>query len=161
MFASQSASPTLKRQFSVIAAAAFVSLAVAITAVAATPAETQAHRKEQYKALGDAFKTIRDNSRGEPDWAAVEKAATFVQKVSVEQGNWFPKGTGPEAGKTRALPEVWSKPAEFTAAQKLFSDKVAGLTAAVKAKDAAALGAAFKEAGGACKNCHDGFRAPE
>jgi len=161
MFASQSASPTLKRQISVIAATAFVTLAVAITAVAATPAETQAHRKEQYKALGDAFKTIRDNSKGEPDWAAVEKAATFVQKVSVEQVNWFPKGTGPEAGKTRALPDVWSKPADFTAAQKLFSDKVAGLTAAVKAKDSAALGAAFKEVGGSCKNCHDGFRAPE
>ena len=161
MFASQLASPTLKRQISVIAAAAFVSLAVAVTAMAATPAETQDHRKEQYKALGDAVKTIRDNTRGSPDWAAVEKAAGFVQKVTVEQAGWFPKGTGPEAGKTRAMPEVWSKPADFTAAQKLFTDKVGLLTAAVKAKDSAALGAAFKEVGGSCKNCHDSFRAPE
>jgi cytochrome c556 len=35
------------------------------------------------------------------------------------------------------------------------------LLAAVKAKDGAAVQAAFKEVGGACKNCHDTFRGPE
>jgi cytochrome c556 len=161
MFASQSASPTLKRQISVIAAAIFVTLSVAIVASAATPAEIQKERHEGYEALGDAFKVIRDNSRSTPDWAAVEKAVAVVQKTTVAQLNWFPKGSGPEAGKTRALPEIWTKPADFSAAQKLFADKVPALTAAVKGKDVAALGAAFKEAGGACKNCHDSFRAPE
>ena len=69
--------------------------------------------------------------------------------------------TGPEAGKTRALPEIWSKPDDFTAAQKMLSDRAPKLLAAVKAKDAPGVLAAFKEVGGACKNCHDTFRSPE
>jgi cytochrome c556 len=104
---------------------------------------------------------VRDNSRGTPDFAALDKAVAVIQKATVDQSQWFPKGSGPEAGKTRALPEIWTKPAEFTAAQKMFSDKAAPLAAAVKARDADAMGKAFRELGASCKNCHDNFRAPE
>ena len=129
---------------------------------AATPAELQKLRHDHYKELGDAFKSVRDASKAaEPDFAALEKAAEIVNKASVDQQRWFPKGTGPEAGKTRALPEVWSKPDEFTAAQKMFAERAPKLLAAAKTKDVAAISAAFKDVGGACKNCHDTFRAPE
>jgi cytochrome c556 len=43
----------------------------------------------------------------------------------------------------------------------MFSDRAPRLSAAVKAKDGAAVSAAFKDLGGACKNCHDTFRSPE
>ena len=43
----------------------------------------------------------------------------------------------------------------------MLTDRAPKLLAAVKAKDAAGVQAAFKEVGGACKNCHDTFRAPE
>ena len=154
----QPASPTLNRRISVIAAAAIL---VSATVYAATPVEIQKQRHEHYEKLGEAFKAVRDNSRGTPDFAALEKAAAIIEQATVDQGKWFPKGTGPEAGKTRALPEIWSKPAEFTAAQKMFADRAPALGAAVKAKDADAVGKAFKELGGACKNCHDSFRGPE
>jgi cytochrome c556 len=154
----RSASPTLNSRISVMAIAAIL---VSAAVYAATPVEIQKERHEHYEELGEAFKAVRDNSRGNPDFAALEKAAATIQKATVDQGRWFPKGTGPEAGKTRALPEIWSKPAEFTAAQKMFADRAPALVAAVKAKDSDAVGKAFKELGGACKNCHDNFRAPE
>jgi cytochrome c556 len=142
--------------------AVFVPAVMAVTVYAATPQEAQKARHEHYENLGDAFKAVRDNSRGDtPDWAALEKAASTVVEASVDQQQWFAKGTGTEAGKTRALPEIWTKPEDFTAAQKMFSDRAPKLLAAVKAKDAAGVQAAFKEVGGACKNCHDNFRAPE
>jgi len=129
---------------------------------AATPVETQKARHEHYEELGKAFKAVRDQANaGTPDFAALEKNAEIVNKASVDQGQWFPKGTGPEAGKTRALPEIWSKPADFEAAQKMFSERAPKLLAAVKSKDVDAVKAAFKETGGACKNCHDTFRSPE
>jgi len=131
-------------------------------ASAATPVELQKVRHDHYHELGDAFKEVRDQSKAaSPDFAALEKAAETVNKASIDQQQWFPKGTGPEAGKTRALPEVWSKPEDFTAAQKMFSDRAPKLLAAAKAKDIAGVQAAFKELGGACKNCHDTFRSPE
>jgi len=149
-----------------LSASLAVSVASLIAAVQAatpaTPAEMQKVRHEHYEELGDAFKAVRDGSKASsPDFAALEKAAEIVNKASINQQQWFPKGTGPEAGKTRAMPEIWSKPDDFTAAQKMFSDRAPKLLAAVKTKDVDAVGAAFKEVGGACKNCHDTFRAPE
>jgi cytochrome c556 len=146
--------------------AIFVPALVATVAWAAHSAEgrteAQNARHEHYEALGDAFKAVRDNSRAAtPDWAVLEKNAQTVVDASIDQQKWFPKGSGPDAGKTRALPEVWSKPDDFTAAQKMFTERAPKLLAAVKAKDGAGVQAAFKEVGGACKNCHDTFRAPE
>ena len=157
----RSASTTLKRRISVTAVSAALFGLAAMAAMAATPVEIQKERHEHFEALGDAFKAVRDNSKGSPDFAALEKAIVVIEKAAKDMGTWFPKGTGTEAGKTRALPEVWTKAADFTAAQKLFAEKVAPLSAAVKAKDGDAVGKAFKEVGGACKNCHDTFRAPE
>ena len=137
-------------------------IAAVQAATPATPAQMQKVRHEHYEELGEAFKAVRDGSKAStPDFAALEKSAETVNQASINQQQWFPKGTGPEAGKTRALPEVWSKPDEFTAAQKMFSDRAPKLLAAVKTKDIAAVTAAFRDVGGACKNCHDTFRAPE
>ena len=135
---------------------------IACAVQAATPAETQKARHEHYEELGDAFKAVRDQSNaGSPDFAAMQKAADTVQKASVNQSQWFPKGTGPEAGKTRALPEIWTNTEDFTAAMKLFEDRAPALVTAAQSKDVDAVKKAFKELGGACKNCHENFRAPE
>ena len=79
----------------------------------------------------------------------------------MNQSQWFPKGTGPEAGKTRALPEIWNKPSEFAAAMKMFEERAPNVLAAAKTKNVEAVTKAFRELGGACKNCHDNFRSPE
>jgi cytochrome c556 len=130
-------------------------------ALTGTPAEIQKARHDHYHDLGDATKVLRDQTRaGSPDFAAMQKAAELVNEASIDQGRWFPKGTGTEAGKTRALPEIWSKPADFLAAQKMFSDSAPKLLAAVKSNDIEAVRGAFKDIGAACKNCHDNFRMP-
>lgn len=119
-------------------------------------------RHDHYHRLGDAFKKVRDESRGRsPDWDALKLAAQAVSDASVNQARWFPAGTGPEAGKTRALPEIWAKPQEFEAAQKMFSDAAPKLLTAVRSADAAAVTMQFGEVGKTCKNCHDTFRSPE
>ena len=150
-----------RKGFLTAGSAIFVASLIA-AAQAATPVETQKARHEHYEELGKAFKAVRDGMNAStPDFAALQKNAEIVNEASVDQQQWFPKGTGPEAGKTRALPEIWSKPADFTAAQKMLSDRAPKLLAAVKSKDVDAVKAAFKETGGACKNCHDTFRSPE
>lgn len=142
--------------------AAVVAASLVAAVHAATPAETQKARHDHYEELGKAFKAVRDQmTASSPDFAALEKSADAVHKASIDQGKWFPKGTGPEAGKTRALPDIWSKPADFTAAQKMFEDRAPKLLAAAKARDVDAVKAAFKDVGGSCKNCHDAFRSPE
>lgn len=152
---------TPQRRISAISLFGLAAMAVCAVAFAATPAEVQKTRHEAYEKLGEAFKTVRDNSRGTPDWAALEKAAATVELTAKEQYNWFPQGSGPEAGKTRAMKEIWTKPDDFAAAQKMFADRAPALIDAIKAKNVDAMNKAFRELGGACKNCHDNFRAPE
>jgi|HigsolmetaAR204D_1030405.scaffolds.fasta_scaffold02490_5 cytochrome c556 len=156
----------MRIRFSIKACSAFaVAMAMVATTlhadVPASTAELLKARLDHYRALGDANKTIRDGLRGNPDWAALEKAALQVQQASVNQERWFPKGSGPEAGKTRALPEIWSKPNEFAAAAKLFEEQTPKLVAAVQSKNVDAVNAALRDLGGSCKNCHDKFRGPE
>jgi cytochrome c556 len=129
---------------------------------AATPQELQKKRHDHYEALGDAVKAVRDGIKADsPDWAAIEKAAAEIRQASVNQIQWFPKGTGPEAGKTRALPEIWSKPDDFAAAMKLLEERAPNVLAAAKLKDKDVVNKSVRELGGACKNCHDNFRSPE
>ncbi len=131
--------------------------------IAATSAlDLQKARHHHYHELGDAFKTVRDQTRaGTPDMTKIKAAAQVINEASVDQGRWFPHGTGPEAGKTRALPEIWTKPADFKAAQKLFSDAAPKLLAAASAGDLHAVKSTYGDLGKACKNCHDTFRGPE
>ena len=124
--------------------------------------ELQHARHEHYEELGDAFKVVRDQTRsGNPDLAAIKTAARKVNDASVNQQKWFPTGTGPEAGKTQALADIWVKPVEFKAAMKMFSDAAPKLQAAADAGDVAAIKTAFGDVGKACKNCHDQFRAKD
>ena len=147
-------------------------LCSAVVAVSLTPTvvvtaeptakELQHARHEHYEELGDAFKTVRDQARSSnPDMAAVKIAATKIHGASVNQEQWFPAGTGPEAGKTQALADIWTRPAEFKAAMKMFSDAAPKLQAAANGGDIAAVKAAFGDVGKSCKNCHDKFRAED
>lgn len=119
-------------------------------------------RHEEYEKLGEAFKVLRDQVRAPaPDAAAIKAAAQTVNRAANEQFKWFPADSGPKEGvKTRAKAEIWSKPQDFAAAQKLFQEQAGKLNTAA-AGDVAAVRAQFGEVGKACKNCHDNFRTPE
>ena len=85
-----------------------------------------------------------------------------MNRASNEQFNWFPAGSGPKEGvKTRAKAEIWNKPQDFNAAQKLFQEQAGKLNTVAASGDVAAVRAQFGEVGKACKNCHDTFRTPE
>lgn len=119
-------------------------------------------RHEHYEKLGDAFKVVRDQTREDkPDLAAIKTAAKIVNDASLNQEKWFPAGSGPDAGKTRARAEIWTKPADFKAAIKMYSEAAPKLQTAANAGDVAAIKTAFGEVGKSCKNCHDQFRTKD
>ena len=139
-----------------------VAAPVGVLIAAASAIDQQKARHDHSHELGDAFKTVRDQARaGTPDLTKIKAAAKIVNDASIDQGRWFPAGTGPEAGKTRALSVIWERPKDFEAAQKVFSDAAPKLLAAANAGDLNAVKANFGEVGKACKNCHDTFRSPE
>jgi cytochrome c556 len=122
-------------------------------------------RHENFEAMGDAFKTINDELKSHtPDAQKVRAAAATVASKAKEMPTWFPAGSGPADGlKTDAKAEVWTKPAEFTAAVTKFQTASANLLTAADAfaagQPVATLQDAVKEAGGNCKQCHQSFKA--
>ncbi|HNT39576.1 MAG TPA: cytochrome c [Rubrivivax sp.] len=61
----------------------------------------------------------------------------------------------------RARPEVWKDAAKFKAARDKLDGEMSKLAAAVKGGDLGAIKTAFGATGGACKGCHDDFRAKD
>ncbi len=99
---------------------------------------------------------IRDQIKNDkPDLAAIKTAAGVVNEAAANQEKWFPAGSGPEAGKTQAKAEIWSKPAEFKTAMKNFADAAPQLQSAANSGDVAAIKTAFADTGKTCKGCHE------
>lgn len=61
---------------------------------------------------------------------------------------------------TKALPAVWSQPADFEKAQKVFADSVQRLLQSAQAGTLEAARPAIEDVQAACKACHDRFRKP-
>ncbi|QUL38305.1 cytochrome c [Erythrobacter sp. JK5] len=123
------------------------------------PAEIKV-RQDNFEAIGDSFKLIRNELELEnPDFLALQAAATDINDRAARLDGYFPSGSGrAEDWDTEALAAIWEKPEEFTAAQQKLIEESGRMVEIVKGGDAAAVGEQVKALGASCKNCHDTFR---
>jgi cytochrome c556 len=118
----------------------------------------QAHYKELGKAFGGIGAELRKDA---PDKAAIAANATTAANLAKDLPSWFPKGSGPEAGvKTAAKAEIWTDAAGFAAAVSKLQAETTKLQQVASAGDIDAIKAQVRATGGACKACHDAYRAP-
>ncbi len=97
-------------------AACGLCVAMAVTAQAQMSADaTISARQEAMKGQGGAMRTLTPLVRGEQPWnqAAVVQAATTLTNTAKVIPSVFPEGTGPDKGKTDALPAIWQNKADF------------------------------------------------
>lgn len=149
-----------KKTFALVAAAIGIG-SVGVAALAAPPAKTIEARQGNFKLIGKSFKGIMDQMKSPtPDMAAVKANAAALNGAAGKVAGFFPKGTGPESGvKTHALPAIWEKNADFKAAAVKLVAASKGMQAAANSGDINQVKAAFPALGGACKGCHDQFKA--
>src|SRR6476469_3850559 len=91
------------------------------TAAIAAPnmVAVQKQRHEGYEKLGKAMRAAKqaiDQGNG----GGVKDAANQIATLSTQAPRWFPAGSGPEAGKTHAKPEIWQNRADFDAKMRNF-----------------------------------------
>ena len=104
-------------------------------------------------------------AKGDMEYDA-EMARTYAEHLrmmaDVTSGAMWPPGTdnGAYAGKTRALPEIWSTWPEAGKKGEALSEAVAALTE-VAGDGLDALRSKVGAVGQACKGCHDDFRAEQ
>ena len=102
-------------------------------------------------------------AKGDMDYDADMAGANAVHlnmMANVEGGAMWPQGTdnGAYAGKTRALPEIWTTWPAVGEKDQALKDAAAAL-AEVAGDGLDALRSKIGAVGKACKGCHDDFRA--
>ena len=118
-------------------------------------------RHDGMEAIGDSFKAAHRALGGTPDLPTVRTNAAKIAQLSQQASGWFPAGTGPDVAKTRAKPEIWQTAEDFAAKLRNFQAAAHAFDAAARGNDVAAMNARFADLGGACKACHDKYRAEE
>jgi cytochrome c556 len=143
-------------------------IAAAIGLATALPAAAQFQKPEDAIKYRQSAFTVMANHLGRVG-AMAQGKVPFDAKVAAE--NTAIVGTmsmlpfagfvpGSDKGMpNRAKPEVWSDGAKFKAAAEKMQAEVAKLDAAARSGNFDAVKAAVGAVGGACKACHDDFRA--
>lgn len=75
---------------------------------------------------------------------------------AAELKNIFPEGS--DVDGSEALPAIWGEPDKFAEAIDTMVQATGEFEAAAAGGDSAAIGAAFRQVGMACRGCHDNFR---
>lgn len=146
--------------------------AVAPSAETATPAAAQLskpqalalmkQRHDHMEAFGDATKKVANQLQSSnPDVGAINTSAAAIAALAPKLIRWFPAGTGPDVGKTRAKPEIWQKPEDFALKAHDFVQASNDFSDAAQSGDISEIKASFGALGKSCKACHDLYRAPE
>jgi cytochrome c556 len=142
---------------------------IAVTgAVAALPAAAQFQKPEdaiKYRqgaltVLGAHFGRIGAMAQGKVPFDAKVAADNAAIVATVAKLPWAGFGEGTDKGlPNRSKPEIWSNSAKFKELADRMQAKVAELDAAAKSGNFDQVKAAAGGVGGACKACHDDFRA--
>lgn len=151
----------MKFRFGLTAVAiAAVAGAIAVAEAQTNVAASIAARQDAMKAQGGAMRTLTPIVRGEQPWnqQAAVQAATTLNNTAKAIPTVFPQGSGPEAGKTDALPAIWQNWADFQAKAKALETESAKLLQLAQAGDEAGFKAQFPAVGRTCGGCHEGYR---
>jgi cytochrome c556 len=142
---------------SVVAAALLVSLPAA--AQFAKPEDAVKYRKAAFTVMGTHFGRIGAVVQGRVpyDAAAVAANADIVAVASRLPFAGFVDGTaGTDKGSAKA--NIWTDRAKFDEGAKKMQEAVAKLQTAAKSNNLDQVKAAFGDAAGTCKACHDNYR---
>jgi len=140
-------------------------LAVAATAFLAhaqqpKPEDHLKWRKSAYSLMGLHFGSLAAMAQDKKPYNKEEaiRDADFVALVATEPRLHFGEGTEKLEG-SKAKPEIWQKRADFDQKMDKMVSEAAKLPQVARNGDLAALKKAVADTGGACKACHDDYRA--
>ena len=103
------------------------------------------------RVAGMAAGKIPFDAKAAADSAAV---AEFASKLP-----WAGFGPGTDKPESKAKPEIWTSKAKFDDYARKMETEMAKLAVAAKSANLDGIKAAVNATGGACKACHDDFRA--
>lgn len=124
------------------------------------PEDIIRYRQSAYTVLLWNWMPMNAMVRGRIPFDAAEFArrADRVAALTPQLLEGFPEGSGTGA-PTEAKPEIWADFADFTVKMKDLERESAALSTVAKSGDEAKMREQFAKVGGACKACHDKYKA--
>lgn len=117
-------------------------------------------RHEGMEQIGKSTKAIGAQLKeAEPNVGIIRTHAATINDLAAKSANWFPTGTGPDVGKTRAKAEIWQKYKDFAAKDRDFREAAEAFKSSADSADVDSIKPAFADLGKACKACHDSYRS--
>lgn len=143
-------------------AAAVAAAATALLAHAQQQPKPEDHikwRKSAYALMGLHFGSLAAMAQDKKPYNKEQaiRDADFVALLATEPRQHF--GDGTDKGETKAKPEIWKNRADFDRKMDKMVNEAAKLPQVARHGDLAALKKAVGDTGGACKACHDDYRA--
>lgn len=117
----------------------------------------QKQRHQGYEQLGKAMRAAGQAIK-QGNAAAVKGPANQIAVLASRAPNWFPAGSGPEAGKTHAKPEIWQNRADFDGKMRNFGLAAKAFQAAASGGDLGAMKGAHGKLAETCNACHQSYR---
>ena len=140
----------------------FLSFAVVMTAGAqqfSKPEDAIKYRKSAFFVMNAQFSQIGSMVQGKVPYDAKIAADSAAVIEVMSKLPWTAFGEGTDKGETKARSEIWTDGAKFKEAQDRLISESSKLAAASKTGKLEDLKVVFSATAGACKNCHENFRA--
>lgn len=147
---------TVSLRLTALAAMAAAAVAVPL-AMSMAQGNPIAARKDLFQSNRTAMAAVKAVIDANGPTAGAEAPALTMVANAANIPGLFPAGS--DKGDTKAKPAIWSNFDDFKAKAAGFGTAAENIAAAAKSGDMNKLKAAFGAAGGACKACHDDYRA--
>ncbi len=147
----------MKAIFSLVLAAAVVTLAGPASAQFAKPEDAIKYRKAAMNLQAAHFGRVAAMASGRVPFDAKVAADNAAIAETISKLPWAAFVEGSDKGETKANPEVWSNAAKFKEASEKMQGEMTKLAAAAKTGNLDSIKASVGAVGGSCKACHDVF----
>jgi len=125
----------------------------------AKPEDAIKYRKNALFVMQQNFGRVAGMAAGKVPFDAKVAAESAAVADYVGKLPWAGFGPGTDKGDTKAKPEIWTNKAKFDEAAGKLQTEMGKLAAVAKTGKLDDIKLAVNAVGGACKSCHDDFRA--
>ncbi len=149
----------MKKLTACLLAGAALAMAVPASAQFAKAEDAIKYRKNALFVMQQNFGRVAGMAGGKIPFDAGVAAESAAVAEYMAKLPWAGFGPGTDKGETKAKPEIWTDKAKFDDYAKKMQDEMSKLTIAAKSGNLDNIKVAVNATGGACKSCHDDFRA--
>lgn len=149
----------MKKLTAYLLAGAALVMAVPASAQFAKAEDAIKYRKNALFVMQQNFGRVAGMAGGKIPFDASVAAESAAVAEFMAKLPWAGFGPGTDLGDTKAKPEIWTNRAKFDDYAKKMQAEMSKLTIAAKSGNLDNIKVAVNATGGACKACHDDFRA--